>query len=168
MKTWISHSFRNFMLYRITWKVVLNILKQWCFSTIFIKCVCNILRYNAMTQLKLRIKHNNNIRKFLQFALQFKCFLRYQLYDSKNCYMFYLNMQGDYGAVSCFFQRQRRYPHKIDEKIQRHTFLVVSFIAARDTSGFSRTMYLSKGPGSDALVGTSLCWSASFWIYPSH
>ena len=99
-----------------------------------------------MTQLKLRIKHNNNIRKFLQFALKFKCFLRYQLYDSKNCYMFYLNMQGDYGAVSCFFQRQRRYPHKIDEKIQRHTFLVVSFIAARDTSGFSRTMYLSKGP----------------------
>jgi len=75
-------------------------------------------------------------------------------------------MQGDYGALSCFFQRDRRYSHKIDEKIQRHTFLVVLFIAGCDPCGFSRTMHLSKGPGSNALVGTSLCGSPSFWIYP--
>jgi len=60
---------------------------------------------------------------------------------------------------------QRRYPHKNDEKIQRHTFLVVSCVAGRDACGFSHGMHLSKGPGSDAVVGTCLSFSRGLWIY---
>jgi len=53
-------------------------------------------------------------------------------------------MQGGYGAVSCFGKGQRRYPHKTDEKIQRHTYLVVLCDDGRDACGFSRAMHLSK------------------------
>lgn len=55
-----------------------------------------------------------------------------------------LNMRGGCRAVSCFSKGQRRYPHKTDEKIQRHTYMVVLCDAGRDACGFSRAMHLSK------------------------
>lgn len=59
-------------------------------------------------------------------------------------YYIILSCQGDYGAVSCFGKGQRRYPHETDEKLQRHTFLVVLCVAGSDACGFFHDLHLSK------------------------